>query len=67
MNFSNKDGLIDQIYMLLWIKKNSLIKEGLFPVNIPDTIITQENKIIYWKIKILIIRYFTSKKDEMVL
>ena len=48
MKLSNKDGLIDQIYMLLWIKKNSLIKEGLFPVNIPDTIITQENEIIYW-------------------
>lgn len=55
----DKDGLITDIYSLLWRKTDLFIDEDKrFCLNIPDTIIFRDKKIMSW--------FFTAKNGEFL-
>ena len=54
----NKDGIIEELYYILW-KKQDYLKdaESLYDLDIPDTVIIKFNIISNW--------YFTSKEGKL--
>ncbi len=57
MLLGNSNTIIDNLYYLFWLNKESGLKDNIFAMKIPDTVIFNGNSIIIW---------YYSNKDGVI-
>ena len=59
MSLVSSNTIIQQIYYLLWLQKDTGLKANVAQFTIPDSVIIQDKQISDW--------FFTSKKTNLLL